>query len=825
MNNKKILSFALAALFIIILISCSQSEQTEVSLTSESLTDTAEINSDTTANVPEKTKISATFEVEAYIMDESTKSAHQVSEGEIYGIRISCTESFHSFSYCLPTWCQTDSEATLALYRWDSDFETTTTNAPLAWERFTDIADCATYTLSFENMPAGEYFFAIQDTKGPVGTWVFPSHESRGLIYDTGLISEGDLQLKIGYSTDTPEPFAEVINDMRIDGTHTAPPEYIIPENDILKVRDAMPDTWAATDTLGRTLCGNAEAGDLKEDKIVAMFYWDWHNSDRGTPLNVTEFLKQHPEIKNDYKSELWPTAATTYFWDEPIYGHYLTTDEWVIRRQAELLADAGVDVIFMDNTNGTFTWRASYLTIFKVFEQARKDGVNVPKISFMLPFAAGDNTAVQLKSLYTDIYRPGKYHDLWFYLDGKPMLMAYRSSLTNRKNDPLEKEIYDFFTFRAGEPVYNAKDYYARSSDNARWGWLSTTPQALYYTYRDNLQPEMTTVGVAQNWSAEVGLTAMNGENIFGRTYTTEGYDESDNAKSRGGNFAEQWEFALSVDPRIVFVTGWNEWIAGRYEFWPHDANGQRNAASVDNAFPDEFDETFSRDIEPTKGELKDSYYYQLVNYIRRFKGARAVPVASGEKTIDIYSSDVSAQWADVKPLYYAYMNNTGNRDASGYGGIRYEDASGRNDIIEAQAARDNEYFYFLVRCGNKITPYTDDNWMNLYIDADINTLSSWASFDFIVNKTKPGADKAILERFSGNDGTTETVCEVEYKVHNDTMTIKIPKSTLGVDSDDFAIGFKWTDNIPFGDIMDFYIKGDTAPSGRFKYVYKTGE
>ena len=287
---------------------------------------------------------------------ESTKRATRYPKAKFNGIRISCTESFTVSANCLPTWCQTDSEATLALYRWDSDFETTTTNSPLAWERFTDIADCATYTISFENMPAGEYFFAIQDTKGPVGTWVFPSHESRGLIYDTGLVSEGDLQLKIGYSTDAPEPFAEVINDMRIDGTHTAPPEYIIPENDILKVRDAMPDTWAATDTLGRTLCGNAEAGDLKEDKIVAMFYWDWHNSDRGTPLNVTEFLKQHPEIKNDYKSELWPTAATTYFWDEPIYGYYLTTDEWVIRRQAELLADAGVDVTSWTTTTVRFT-------------------------------------------------------------------------------------------------------------------------------------------------------------------------------------------------------------------------------------------------------------------------------------------------------------------------------------------------------------------------------------------------------------------------------------------------------------------------------------
>src|SRR5271166_2777688 len=43
---------------------------------------------------------------------------------------------------------------------------------------------------------------------------------------------------------------------------------------------------------------------------------------------------------------------------------------------------------------------------------------------------------------------------------------------------------------------------------------------------------------------------------------------------------------------------------------------------------FVDEFDAEFSRDIEPMKGAHGDNYYYQLVANIRRFKGARPVPV-----------------------------------------------------------------------------------------------------------------------------------------------------------------------------------------------------
>ncbi|MBQ2547213.1 MAG: hypothetical protein II557_13055, partial [Clostridia bacterium] len=447
----------------------------------------------------------------------------------------------------------------------------------------------------------------------------------------------------------------------------------------------------------------------------------------------------------------------------------------------------------------------------YKVFAEAKADGVNVPKISFMLPFAAGDDTAVQLKSLYTDIYRPGKYQDLWFYLDGKPMIMAYRASLLKRQTDPLEKEIYSFFTFRAGEPVYNAADYHAKREGTERWGWLSTTPQALYYSAADPDHVEMTTVGVAHNWSAEKGLTAMNGENIFGRHYTSDGYDARPDAKLWGANFDEQWEFAISKDPRIIFVTGWNEWNAGRYESWPP------TAAAVENAFPDEFDETYSRDIEPTRGDLKDHYYYQLVDWVRKFKGARQVPLASAPKTID-WNADPAVEWADVGPEFIAYPHNTGDRDAAAYGGVRLTDTSGRNDIIGAKVARDADDYFFLVECAEDITPYTDKNWMRLYLRTEGK---GWEGFDCIVNKTTPSADKAVLERFTGSGFETEVVGEVDYRVTGRYLMIRIPCAMLGMQQPG-SLCFKWSDNVEDGDILNFYTQGDVAPTGRFVYVYR---
>ena len=189
------------------------------------------------------------------------------------------------------------------------------------------------------------------------------------------------------------------------------------------------PDTWAATDGLGRTLPMKGDVRKKNKRKFVGLFYWTWHTNFAKSfeALNASEILAEHPEILHDFDSPLWRSAqdGRPYYWGKPLYGYYRDTDAYVLRKHAELIADAGVDVIFFDCTNGTETWDESAEKLFEVFEQAKADGVNVPKVAFMLPFNDGSDTTASLLHLYESIYAPGRYEDLWFYWDGRPLIMA----------------------------------------------------------------------------------------------------------------------------------------------------------------------------------------------------------------------------------------------------------------------------------------------------------------------------------------------------------------------------------------------------------------
>jgi hypothetical protein len=77
-----------------------------------------------------------------------------------------------------------------------------------------------------------------------------------------------------------------------------------------------------------------------------------------------------------DYDHPAWGTKKPGFFfWEEPLFGYYKTTDPWVLRKHAEMLADAGVDVVFFDCTNGSLTWQDSYEALFKTWDQAQKMG------------------------------------------------------------------------------------------------------------------------------------------------------------------------------------------------------------------------------------------------------------------------------------------------------------------------------------------------------------------------------------------------------------------------------------------------------------------
>ena len=102
-------------------------------------------------------------------------------------------------------------------------------------------------------------------------------------------------------------------------------------------------DHWAATDGLGRKLSTYNEIGSSRQNKYVGIFYLTWHqnrHNDNSEIRNITHILRQYPEALSDYDHPAWGNNKPgAFFWEEPIFGYYLTTDPWVMRKHAELLA------------------------------------------------------------------------------------------------------------------------------------------------------------------------------------------------------------------------------------------------------------------------------------------------------------------------------------------------------------------------------------------------------------------------------------------------------------------------------------------------------
>lgn len=618
--------------------------------------------------------------------------------------------------------------------------------------------------------------------------------------------------------------------------------EFTLPVTEV-EVGKVDSTQWAAVDGLGRTLSlygDNYESsalsgtvGEKNEKKFVGIFYSDWHEelSRTNQARNVTELLgslspEDREAAKHDFKNKIWKGYTGYHFWDEPLFGYYSTADTYVLRKHAELLADAGVDCIIFDNTNGSFTWEKSYMAIFETFTQAKKEGVDVPQIVFMLPFGANEGAREQFRDLYKKVYKKGLYSDLWFYWEGKPLILGYPECLGNSESD---KAIKDFFTFR-----HNDGSYFEPDGDDSHWGWLSTYPQAVYRNADGTV--EQITVGVAQNADYKRNcLSAMSGYHIMGRSYTKGDYSYSymsngqkvtvspsvENSKYYGFNFQQQWDYALSVDPEFIFVTGWNEWVAMRMETWAGDK-------TLTNCIVDQFDTEYSRDCEPSRGEMKDYFYYQLCENIRRFKGVTKPEQLEVNRTIDITGK--TSQWLGITE-YSTYVNSTWVRSkengSKGYGSKKYSSDTMRNDIITAKVAFDDKNVYFYADCANNITSYTDEGWMRLLIDTDgTGASANWEGFEFIINRVSPSSDtECTLERSKGG-WNWETAGTIRYSVRGNVIQIEVPRTLLGFSEGGAtpAFSFKWCDNNLTGeyegDILSLYTDGEAAPNGRFTFL-----
>ncbi|MBX3007058.1 MAG: hypothetical protein KF816_03420 [Melioribacteraceae bacterium] len=448
----------------------------------------------------------------------------------------------------------------------------------------------------------------------------------------------------------------------------------------------------AGTDELGRTLLLNDSVGNLQKSKNVAIFYFLWHDEGliAGDAWDLSEIVAEHPEVLNDFDNPNWgiQQPGTAYYWGQPLYGYYRAEDYWVSLRSVQLLTDAGVDILVIDATNKE-TYGRNADVLMKAMDAVRAQGKNPPKIVFYTNTESG----FTMQQAYDNFYKQGAkyYHpECWFYLEGKPLIIGISSEAKGM-------EYENFFTYR--ESQWPTEKYKTNS-----WPWIAfTRPQQVHFNAKG--EKEIVNVAVAQhpNPKAGMGGSAFYGNrDNWGRSHRN-GYNGNPEVDIRYGyNMQEQWDFAIKENPPFVYVTGWNEWIAGKF---PSKDSNPEHSWFCDQASPE-----YSRDIEPTRtAGLKDNYYMQLVNNIRRYKGVEAS--AAVGKSISTKSFD---DWKNVEPVYIDYIGDTGERNCSGMQKspkVIYTNNTGRNDFHQLKISRDSKYVYFYAETVNNITRNSGSN------------------------------------------------------------------------------------------------------------------
>jgi len=561
---------------------------------------------------------------------------------------------------------------------------------------------------------------------------------------------------------------------------------------------DTFSDTWVATDGLGRSLPERETAGPPRQDRFTGLFYFLWlgRHGEAG-PYDISKILATDPGAMSKPDSPLWGALQAPHHWGEPLFGYYVSDDDSVLAKHAQMLADAGVDTVIFDVTN-QLSYPESWQALGRVWSSIRERGGRTPQMAFLCPFGSPQQV---LHELYRDLYAPGKFQSLWFQWEGKPLILANPAALDQSETSAAIRRT---FTFRTPQP-----DYFTGPTAPHQWGWLEVHPQ---HAFPDDAgRVEEVTVGVAQN-ALDGKLSVLSNPKAYGRSFHQGQQPGLEGQDFSGRNFAGQWERAFALDPAFVFITGWNEWIAGRFQ----KPSGFYGDGPV--TFVDQFSREFSRDCEPMLGGHGDAYYYQLISNIRRFKGVRTFPsVQSAPIAVDGSFSD----WAAVSPEFRDDIGDPVHRDFRGWGkDSRYVNQTGRNDIIAAKIAANPDTIFCYVRTREALTSPSDANWMLLFLDTDHDAKTGWLGYEYVINRSRPQPELTRLEHYTETGYQWSTPVEIPCRSAGSELELAIPRAALGLAKGFLTLDFKWADNIQqTGEWSDFTLNGDAAPNDRFNY------
>ena len=591
----------------------------------------------------------------------------------------------------------------------------------------------------------------------------------------------------------------------------------------------AFGDNWVVTDGAGRTLPSFEQTGITKNNCYVGMYFNLTHGFWEHNKAVVNFKSRSVMEVlEKDHINLEWNTldpgqAVFNYWTAEPEDGYVNSSDPWYERRQLIMLGNAGVDYIFIDYTNTIVSWHSLEVTMREICE-LQKQGYPSPKIVLWTNDHAGQwigavtADTIQINDIYNNIYKPGKYKDAWFMLDGKPLIMGPKHLVKNQ-------EIIDFFNWRF---------MWADQDGPGRWNFMSGYPQKAGKDPEGNIEQlvMMKAFGGAFNTKDKCSTPPIGSSGRLADNYQPPLNElwYNDSLTGKGEFLKEQFKRLpeLPSYPRFMTFSQWNEGGAGVWRPSVGEANtfcfyGRELNKATDRWMIDAFNIEYNRDMGPLKNYFTDNYYYQVMNYIRQYKGMQPPQEVSPASTIQI--DGAFSEWSNISPVFRDPTGDTKHRSYFDDEKVYLNtNNTGRNDIIESKITYDDSNIYFYVKTNEILTSWQDNNWMILYIDADRDFTTGWNGYDFAINMEIINLNTTTIKSFANE--AWEILGTTKFLSSGNELEIVVSKASVGITSNTPQFYFKWIDNQQkLMDIKDVLINGDAAPDRRFSYYFNAAQ
>lgn len=273
--------------------------------------------------------------------------------------------------------------------------------------------------------------------------------------------------------------------------------------------------------------------------------------------------------------------------------GDPAQTNNALLDYHADLITEAGVDLIVVDFTNGArdFPNGPAYISattaLCNRWQERKRQGLPIPQIAF---FVQNAEVLAAVEQLYLTKYD----ESIFFKYLGKKLLLVGDALGNGNNADPNQPAVPTTGKFSN----YTTRHCWGLDNSGKRWQFKvnsATPPPAFHYK------------GKPEQMSAPISTQA--------NYMTTDGINIMPGAQGRenGAYFKKYMAAATRVQPTFVFIHSWNEWAAGNW-----------GESQQKPSFVDQWLEEYSSDIEPMEGGHGDLYYKMMKEEIGKFKGRR---------------------------------------------------------------------------------------------------------------------------------------------------------------------------------------------------------